>query len=85
MLLSSGKTYYEIKIKDNGIGFKKEYAKNIFKIFYRLNGKTDYPGTGIGLAICNKIVEKLNGCIWAESKPGNGATFFIVLPKTHDI
>ena len=83
--LAANKTYYEIKISDNGIGFKQDCAQNIFKIFYRIHSKAEYPGTGIGLSICNKIVAKHSGCIWAESKPGNGAAFFIVLPKTHDI
>ncbi|MBV9963465.1 MAG: hypothetical protein JO072_14570 [Parafilimonas sp.] len=83
--LPLNRVYYEIKITDNGIGFKQEDAKNIFKIFYRIHSKTDYPGTGIGLAICSKIVAKHNGCIWAESNPGKGSTFFIILPKIQDI
>ncbi len=82
--LPADKIFYEIKIKDNGIGFKQEYAKNIFKTFYRLNGKTEYPGTGIGLSICAKIVERHNGLIWAESEPEKGASFFIILPKIQD-
>lgn len=84
LLLPSNKTYYKIAVKDNGIGFQQESAKDIFKIFYRLNSKAEYPGTGIGLAICNKIVEKHKGVIWAESEPDKGAAFFIVLPKNQD-
>ena len=80
--LPGHKAYYKISIRDNGIGFKQESAKDIFKIFYRLNNKTKYPGTGIGLAICSKIVEKHKGLLWAESEPGEGASFFIILPKT---
>jgi signal transduction histidine kinase len=82
--LPEHKTYYKITVKDNGIGFKQEFANNLFKIFYRLNSKSEYPGTGIGLAICKKIVEKHNGLIWAESEAGKGAAFFIVFPKTQD-
>jgi len=82
--LPDNKTYYKITVRDNGIGFKQECAKDIFKIFFRLNNKTKYPGTGIGLAICSKIVEKHKGLLWAESEPGKGASFFIILPKTQD-
>jgi light-regulated signal transduction histidine kinase (bacteriophytochrome) len=82
LLLPNDKTYFKIAVKDNGIGFEQECAKDIFKIFFRLNNKTNYPGTGIGLSICNKIVEKHKGLLWAESEPGRGASFFIILPKT---
>ncbi len=69
-----------IYIKDNGIGFNPEYAGKIFTIFKRLNNNTLYPGTGIGLAIVERIVEKHHGLIIAESKPGEGALFTIILP-----
>ncbi len=82
--LSSDKPFYKITVKDNGIGFSQDAAKDIFKIFYRLNGKSEYPGTGIGLSICNKIVQKHNGFISAESEPCKGAAFIIILPKTQD-
>ena len=82
--LAQNKTWYKITVKDNGIGFKQEFAENIFKIFYRLNGKAEFAGTGIGLAICNKIIDKHKGLIWAKSEPGKGASFFVILPKTQD-
>jgi len=72
--------YCRIYIKDNGIGFKEQYDDKIFTIFQRLNNNSLYPGTGIGLAICKKIVEKHHGLISAESKLNEGALFTITLP-----
>jgi signal transduction histidine kinase len=72
--------YCRITIKDNGIGFEERYAEKIFTIFQRLNGASEYEGTGIGLAIAKKIVDRHNGTILAKSSPGNGATFFVILP-----
>ncbi len=72
--------YYRIIIKDNGIGFKQEFSENIFKIFERLHTSQQYDGTGIGLALCKKIVTIHNGKIFAESQPDTGAAIHIILP-----
>jgi PAS domain S-box-containing protein len=68
-----------ISIQDNGIGFEQQYAQRIFGLFKRLH-KEEFSGTGLGLAICQRIVERYGGRIWAEGRPGQGATFHIVLP-----
>ncbi|MEB2783941.1 sensor histidine kinase [Algoriphagus persicinus] len=78
--LNPSKNYYLIKVSDNGIGFEKEHADKIFSIFQRLNAKKEYEGSGIGLSITRKIIEKNGGVIFAESSPGKGATFDIILP-----
>lgn len=69
-----------ITVQDNGIGFNPRYAERIFKPFERLQGRSEYPGTGMGLAICRRIVQRHAGRIWAESEPGAGSRFLIELP-----
>jgi PAS domain S-box-containing protein len=76
--------YHRITVNDNGIGFEQKYAQNIFKPFQRLHGRNEYSGTGIGLAICKKIVENHKGTITATGKPGKGSTFIIELPAEED-
>lgn len=76
--------YYAISIQDNGIGFEQEYAEKIFQIFQRLHGKAEYPGAGIGLAICKKIAENHHGKLLAVGKPGEGATFTVLLPEVNN-
>jgi len=73
-----------ISIRDNGIGFDEKYIKNIFALFERLNSKDKYEGTGIGLSIAKKIIDKHNGLITAKSKEGTGAEFKIILPLKQD-
>jgi signal transduction histidine kinase len=69
-----------IAVSDNGIGFEEKYLDRIFKVFQRLHGRNEYEGTGIGLAVCAKIVERHGGQLTAQSAPGEGATFIIRLP-----
>ena len=75
----------EIIVEDNGIGFNPEFSEQIFTIFQRLNSKYDYPGTGIGLALCRKIAINHEGEMFAESEPGKGAKFHIILPVKHNV
>jgi signal transduction histidine kinase len=72
--------FHMIKVSDNGIGFKKEFSEKIFLIFQRLHDQHEFAGTGIGLAICKRIVSNHNGYIFAESVEGKGADFYIYLP-----
>jgi PAS domain S-box-containing protein len=81
-LEDSSAFYHLIQVTDNGIGFKNEDASRIFQLFQRLHGRSEYAGTGVGLAIVQKVVENHKGYIWAESEPGNGASFNILLPVT---
>lgn len=77
--------FVAIEVSDNGIGFEQEYAEKVFGMFQRLHGRQEYEGTGIGLAVCRKIVERHHGTIAANSKVGVGTTFEIILPKNQNI
>ncbi len=81
--LNPAHNYYSITIRDNGIGFEKAYEERIFQMFSRLHGKSEYPGMGIGLALCRKIVDFHEGIIFASGVPGEGAVFTIILPERH--
>ncbi len=79
--LQNGASGWQITVEDNGIGFDEKYRDRIFQIFQRLHGRAEYEGTGIGLAICRKIVDRHSGVITANSTPGAGAKFVILLPQ----
>lgn len=78
-----GITYYRFSVIDNGIGIDEKYVKQIFEVFKRLHAKNEYSGSGIGLAICRRIVNNHAGSIYVESKSGEGTAFHIILPEKH--
>ncbi len=79
--LDGSKKYVEIVVKDNGVGFEQSNAEKIFNMFQRLHDRRVFSGTGIGLALCKKVVQNHGGRIWASSAPGKGATFHVILPR----
>lgn len=73
--------YHHITLSDNGIGFEQNFAEQIFDVFKRLHGRGSYPGSGIGLALCRRIIRNHGGALYAIGNPGQGSVFHIILPE----